>query len=149
MLDLTMKKPKQFKPQRAKVKGVFSLESNKKNTGRSKGYDSEWEKYRWRFLYYNKNCYACGRDKESSGRSLNVDHIKAHKGNQEIFWDTKNHMPLCHSCHSIVTGRFDKFDEPKTLEKIDWIVKQRKMLGVNVTIKVISDGRKGKRRWES
>lgn len=28
-----------------------------------------------------------------------VDHIKPHKGDPELFWDTGNWQPLCKTCH--------------------------------------------------
>lgn len=123
-----MKKVPQFRPNKPKAK-KFSME--KKETGRAKGYDKDWEAYRFRFLHANKRCYACGFDAKV------VDHIRAHKGDKELFENTHNHIPLCISCHNFVTGRFDKYPEPKTEEKCKWLVKNREMLRVNVSVKVI------------
>lgn len=36
-----------------------------------------------------------------------VDHIKAHKGDKRLFWDEKNHRPLCTGCHSRKTALQD------------------------------------------
>lgn len=127
-----MKKPKQFKPVRREGK-TFSGE--KKETGRTKGYSVEWEKYRWRFLHHNPRCYACGRDKTSM--SIHIDHIVAHKGNEELFWNETNYIPLCHSCHSIVTGRYDKYNPPKTEEKMKWLESQRDLWNVEIKVKVV------------
>lgn len=54
------------------------------------------------------------------------DHIKPHKGNWALFEDTQNHLPLCEECHNYCTANFDKFDNPKTEEKINWLVNKRK-----------------------
>lgn len=34
-----------------------------------------------------------------------VHHKKKHRGNAALFWDKNNWMGLCHSCHSVRTGR--------------------------------------------
>jgi len=128
------KRPKQFKPVRSNAK-KFSLGSNKRETGRTKGYGKTWGHYRFKFLYYNKQCYACGRDAKV------CDHVVAHKGDMNKFWDEKNYIPLCTTCHNIATGRFDKFDPPKTAEKMKWLERQRELNGVKVSVKVVPFGR--------
>ena len=133
-----MDKPKQFKPAQRKEKNYFELDSNKRLTGRAKGYDKDWERYRWRFLYYNKRCYACG------SKAQVVDHIVAHKGNSELFRDTKNHMPLCVGCHSVVTGRFDRKKVQNLKGKVDWIERKRRDMKCNVSIFVLPYYKKDK-----
>jgi len=125
-----LKKPKQFKPVRQGSGKTFKWEKDGTETGRAKGYNKTWEKYRYKFLYYNPNCYACGQ------KANTVDHIVAHKGNQNLFWDVTNYIPMCHSCHSRVTGMFDKFPVPKTEQKMQWIQRQRELCGVNIRVKV-------------
>ncbi len=36
-----------------------------------------------------------------------VDHIRPHKGNQELFWDVTNWGALCKRCHDIKTVKED------------------------------------------
>ncbi len=36
-----------------------------------------------------------------------VDHIKPHKGDKKLFWDSSNWQPLCASCHSRKTAKED------------------------------------------
>lgn len=134
-----MKKTKQFKPIRKGSGKKFELGGpvDGKETGRAKGYDGDWEKYRWRFLHHNPQCYACGKLKKKGSRHC-VDHIVAHKGKIELFWDEKNYITLCKTCHAIVTGRFDKFVEPKTDKKLEWLARQREHFHVNVKVKVVS-----------
>ena len=37
--------------------------------------------------------------------ATDVDHIRPHRGNWELFVDPENLQSLCHSCHSVKTGR--------------------------------------------
>ena len=59
----------------------------------ARGYNHKWQKARLRFLSHNPICVRCGRAAEV------VDHIRPHKGNQQLFWDTSNWQPLCKQCH--------------------------------------------------
>lgn len=43
-----------------------------------------------------------------------------------MFWKEDNYLPLCDSCHSIVTGIFDRDKVPKPLGmKLEWMAKNR------------------------
>lgn len=123
-----MKKPKLYKPNR--VKGGKKFTFNK--TGRSKGYDRDWDIYRFRFLHHNPNCYCCGQ------KATVVDHIKAHKGDNNLFKNLKNHMQMCTSCHNYVTGKFDRNNPPLTDEKFQWIAAKREELNISIKIKVLA-----------
>lgn len=124
-----MKKAKQFKRKKVSGSRVFNRQTS---TDRSKLYDRDWQVYRHRFLYYNTQCYACG-----STEQLHVDHLVAHKGDAELFKKLTNHIPLCHKCHSHVTGLFDRFKIPRTQEKLEWINKKRASLGLTTSVKVM------------
>lgn len=100
-------------------------------TAREKGYDSVWDKYRRRFLYYNPYCYCCG------ATSKVVDHIRAHKGDQELFESLTNHLPLCTGCHNYVTGKFDRYEEPDLEGKLEWIASEREHYGLTSKVKVL------------
>jgi 5-methylcytosine-specific restriction endonuclease McrA len=126
-----MKKSKKFNPRK-------STTTNKKFNGTqrwketNKYYDNEWTKYTFRFKHYNPRCYACG-----SNNKIHVDHVVAHKGNEQLFWNTTNHIPLCHSCHSFVTASFDRYSPPLTEAKMIWIDEQRKLFKTTIKVKVI------------
>lgn len=120
------KKPKHYKPATSKSK-KFTFNKS----GREKGYDSNWEKYRRRFLYHNPKCYIC------TNRATTVDHIKAHKGDSELFTSTVNHLPCCKQCHDYMTGKFDRHATPLLDEKIKWIDKQRTFYNNTVRVKVL------------
>jgi len=123
-----MKKAKQYRSKKL---------SNKKYkrpgllTGRAKGYDSWWGKYRHRFLYHNPTCYSCG------DKSKHVDHIKRTRDNPEAFEELTNHLPLCHSCHSVVTAKFDRGKEQDLEGKIKWLQAQRKLRNLKSRVKVL------------
>ncbi|CQR75082.1 hypothetical protein SpAn4DRAFT_4446 [Sporomusa ovata] len=40
-----------------------------------------------------------------------MDHIKAHRGDQVLFWDQSNWQPLCKKCHDKKTRTADQFQE--------------------------------------
>ncbi|MEI6798425.1 MAG: HNH endonuclease [Pseudomonadota bacterium] len=60
----------------------------------ARGYTSAWDKARKAYLYKHPLCTRC--DKPASV----VDHIKAHKGDQTLFWDSSNWQALCAPCHN-------------------------------------------------
>lgn len=65
-------------------------------TARQRGYNTGWDKARVAFLKANPVCRFCGNP------AIVVDHIKAHRGDQKLFWDRSNWQPLCVPCHSSV-----------------------------------------------
>ncbi len=107
-----MKKPKQFSPNR-EVKG-----SNQFN-GRAKidaMYDSKrWIKHSRKFLEHNPKCYACGKAAEVT------DHIQIHRGNEALFWNETNLLPLCARCHNTITAKFDNRPTQDLDAKMKWI----------------------------
>ena len=94
-------------------------------------YDRIWTSYRFRFLHYNKDCYIC------PNKSSVVDHYIAHKGDEKLFKDLKNHIPLCKQCHDLITGKFDKYNPPLTQEKHIWILERRVLMNISVKVKIL------------
>lgn len=37
-----------------------------------------------------------------------VDHKQPHKGDHKLFWDPKNHQPMCKQCHDRHKQRLEK-----------------------------------------
>lgn len=72
-----------------------------RKSSRERGYNARWEKYRKWFLALHPVCAKCER------AATVVDHIIPHKGNYELFWEPKNHQPLCKRCHDIKTATED------------------------------------------
>ena len=116
-----MKKPKIFSPKHRtsnKAHKTLNLERDK----RQKLYKAEqWKKFSRKFLKENPTCYVCGE------RSEVTDHLVPHKGDEFIFKETGNHIPLCHKHHNTVTGKFDYKHRSgdSVIEKIDWLNSER------------------------
>ena len=75
-----------------------SWRAGKKTAAR--GYGGRWQRARLMFLGRPENvlcrmCTAIGL----VTRATVVDHIKPHRGDQVLFWDTSNWQPLCKRCH--------------------------------------------------
>lgn len=129
-----MKKVKQYKPK--KFKGKTFKRKNKERSERQALYqDPRWKKFRMKFLAKNKHCYACGEDKYQ----IQLDHIVAHKGDTDKFFDTHNVIPLCIYCHSEVTGKFDRGTVINIEGKAEWITKMRKERGLTFPVKFVGE----------
>lgn len=127
---MTPKKPRQYKSKTAK--GSKKFKGFQKPPEYKSWYNtSDWKRYCYRFLHHNPKCYACG------GEAREVDHAVAHKGDEKLFWCETNYLPLCKSCHSYCTAKYDRSSPPKTQEKSDWLVKIREQRGVSVRVKVV------------
>ena len=61
-------------------------------------YDHRWRKHSKLFLSRNPLCKYCLQVGKTT-RSEVTDHIIPHKGDSGLFWDYKNHQPLCKACH--------------------------------------------------
>jgi 5-methylcytosine-specific restriction protein A len=61
-------------------------------------YGRRWDRLRLRFLDKNPLCKHCLELGEVTPATV-VDHIKAHKGDEALFWDKSNWQPLCPACH--------------------------------------------------
>ena len=134
VLGGVLEKPKKYTPPASKGRAnrrKYKPRSVQTGKGRAAGYGKDWEAYRWRFLHYNKFCYCCG------GKATVVDHIVAHKGDTDVFENNTNHLPMCTSCHNTATAKYDKFNPPKTEEKMKWIASRRERFKVNIAVKVI------------
>jgi 5-methylcytosine-specific restriction protein A len=115
-------KPKQFKPKR--VEGATKFK-------KARLYEkTSWAELRTKFLAINPLCYACG----DSARI--VDHVVAHKGDEEKFWNPTNMIPLCKRCHDFITASFDRHNPPKTEEKMRWIAGKREITETNIKVKI-------------
>jgi 5-methylcytosine-specific restriction protein A len=87
-----------------KEKKPQSNEYNKRRPSWHKLYDRKWRSYTAVYLANHPYCAECLK----RGKHVNatqVDHIKPHKGDMTLFWDTKNHQGLCKSCHSRKTAK--------------------------------------------
>ena len=86
------------------------LQAPKDEAGRSRYRDNNapwrawyktarWQRLRWQVLTDAMfTCAMCGR-LEGQSRNLVADHIRPHRGDEELFWDRANLQCLCKSCH--------------------------------------------------
>ena len=65
-----------------------------------------WRLLRQQQLIRQPMCEECGRRGRMSV-ATEADHIKAHKGDEELFFDENNLQSLCKRCHSRKTARED------------------------------------------
>lgn len=122
------RKAKEYRPKKS---GAKEFDNGKQKFNRGKLYDKDWNTFRFRFLHHNPKCYVCAE------KATVVDHIEAHKGDENIFKRWGNHCPLCKRCHDTITGKFDQYNPPKTKEKVQWIHNKRLQFDVKVRIKPI------------
>ncbi|MCB1476619.1 MAG: HNH endonuclease [Rhodobiaceae bacterium] len=60
---------------------------------------ARWQKLRWSVLVRDLfTCRMCKRI-EADTSKLVADHIKAHRGDEALFWDAENIQTLCKPCH--------------------------------------------------
>lgn len=73
-------------------------------TTAQRGYGGKWQRARLSYLAKHPLCRMC----EAKGRVTEatlVDHIKDHRGDMTLFWDSENNwQPLCGPCHSAKTA---------------------------------------------
>lgn len=125
-----MKKIKKFSRKSASFKS-FDNGKKERDERQSLYHTQKWRNFRFRFVKDNPRCFSCGE----SEKTIHVDHIEAHKGNEEKFFDPYNVIPLCYTCHNYITSKFDKFKIPKLKEKMEWIKSNREKLGLKFPIK--------------
>lgn len=76
-------------------------------TTAERGYDSKWQRARAAYLKAHPLCRMC--DEAGITRLAQVvDHIKAHRGDKALFWDSKNNwQALCLRHHNSHAQRRD------------------------------------------
>lgn len=71
-----------------------------------RGYGSAWQKASKGFLKFNPLCVRhLARGHLVPAKC--VDHIRPHKGDQDLFWDRHNWQALCKRCHDHKTATED------------------------------------------
>lgn len=70
-------------------------------TSSQRGYDYKWQKAREQYLRDNPLCVYCARQGRTAAANI-VDHIIAHRGDKDLFWDQANWQSLCKPCHDSV-----------------------------------------------
>jgi 5-methylcytosine-specific restriction enzyme A len=85
---------------------------------RKSPYSWKWQNYRIKFLREwpyrvvdGTGDHAACEDHRKRGmavRAIVVDHKIPHRGDETLFWDPKNHQPLCKTCHDSAKQREEK-----------------------------------------
>lgn len=88
-----------------------------KNSG-ERGYGSRWQKARHYFLLKHPLCVYCEKQGRVTAATV-VDHIKPHKGDMELFWDSDNWQPLCKTCHDSIKAREEARGEALVVFEVD------------------------------
>lgn len=76
---------------------------------------ARWQCLRWSVLVRDRfTCQrkGCGRI-EADTSQLVADHIKAHKGDERLFWDEANLQCLCKPCHDGPKQSFERTGRQK------------------------------------
>lgn len=89
------------------VKTMSASWRSEKKSASARGYGYRWKKYREDFLFRKPLCVFCSKNNLVTAATV-VDHIVPHNGDQNLFWDTKNHQPLCKHCHDSVKQKQEK-----------------------------------------
>ena len=73
--------------------------SERRGTATERGYNKRWKRAAAVYRAEHTVCVSC----EKAGRVTPaecVDHVRPHKGDDNLFWDERNWQSLCWSCHS-------------------------------------------------
>lgn len=89
-----------------RAKQVSRQRDQRRGSSNQRGYTYQWQQARAVYLLQNPLCVHC----QQAGRvqlATEVDHIVAHRGDQQLFWDQGNWQGLCKPHHSEKTARED------------------------------------------
>ncbi len=88
-------------------------------TTTQRGYGYRWQVARAHFLKTHPICVMCERQGIITAATV-VDHIKPHKGNEQLMWDSENNwQALCKSHHDSDKQRIDHGNAPRQRIGID------------------------------
>jgi len=87
-------------------KQTRSQYDDRRGTAAQRGYGSRWQKARKVYLAKHPLCRHCEQEGKVVPATV-VDHIKPHKGNKRLFWDSSNWQSLCKRHHDIKTANED------------------------------------------
>jgi 5-methylcytosine-specific restriction protein A len=72
----------------------------------ARGYGRDWQRYRARYLLDHPLCVLCAAAGGVTPATV-VDHVVAHKSDEQLFWDPENHRAVCKPHHD---ARVDEGD---------------------------------------
>jgi 5-methylcytosine-specific restriction enzyme A len=77
---------------------------SRRGSSRQRGYTTAWQKARVAFLAQHPLCAFCAREGWVTAAAV-VDHVEAHHGDYEKFWDSGNWQSLCKRHHDSAKQR--------------------------------------------
>lgn len=83
---------------------------------------AKWKLARTNFLKANPWCVMC-KAAHISRRSYIVDHIKPHRGDENLFWSQSNWQALCKPCHDGAKAAYERSGKIRQQIGLDgWVV---------------------------
>jgi 5-methylcytosine-specific restriction protein A len=79
----------------------------RRGSSTARGYGSRWQRARLVYLDDHPLCCWCERQGKIEPATV-VDHIKAHRGDPQLFWSQDNWQPLCKPHHDRHKQRQDR-----------------------------------------
>ena len=70
-----------------------------RGTARERGYTAKWDAASREYRLAHPVCVLCGEPSQV------VDHVRAHKGDEALFWDRTNWQALCSRCNNSKRAR--------------------------------------------
>ncbi len=77
---------------------------SRRDSARQRGYTTAWQKARLAYLAQHPLCVFCARDGRVTAAAV-VDHLEAHHGDHDKFWDSGNWQSLCKRHHDSTKQR--------------------------------------------
>lgn len=81
-------------------------EGDQRPNGYRRGNDSAWRRLRAAHLASHPHCVACLAQGKHT-QATDVDHVRAHQGDDSLRLDPANLQSLCHPHHASKTARLD------------------------------------------
>ena len=92
----------------AKVITPEAQYDRRRGSSASRGYDAKWRKYRAAYLLLNPLCVDPLGEHPGVVVAANVvDHVAAHKGDDNLFWDPTNHQATCKHCNDVKAASYE------------------------------------------
>ena len=85
-----------------------ALHPEKVRSAAGRGYGHAWQKTSRQFLQAHPLCEEC-RKQGKYVKATVMDHVKPHRGDEELFWDRSNWRALCKRCHDWKTMTEDRW----------------------------------------
>jgi 5-methylcytosine-specific restriction protein A len=114
--------PPTFRPRGARTKREARVEyDQRRGSARERGYGAAWDKASLGFRRAHPLCLGC----EAIGLiepATVTDHVKPHRGDMAVFWDSSMWQPACDWHHSDVKQRLERlFDQGKAKVSDLWL----------------------------